>query len=169
VLFTILAPIPGGAHLLELANKMRLDQRDYFVAQSLYRGWQLVGFLVVAALAANIWAASLHEAAAFWWFVTAAGLIAATLVVFFGWTFPVNKKTNMWTVQPSDWRELWEYSHAANAAITFLRWPARRRRLPRRAITQGRKWRRRSITAARLSFLARASLSSGQFRPAGPK
>jgi cytochrome bd-type quinol oxidase subunit 2 len=92
VLFTALALIPGGAHLLELANKMRLDQRDYFVAQSLYRGWQFVGFLVVAALAANIWAATAHEGAAFWWFAIAAALIVLSLVVFFVWTFPSTRR-----------------------------------------------------------------------------
>jgi hypothetical protein len=123
IVLTALALIPGGAHALELANKMRLGQRDYFVAQSLYRGWQLVGFFAVGALGANIWAALLHRGAAFWLFAIAAGLIAATLVVFFVWTFPVNKATAMWTSQPANWRKLrtrWEYSHAANAAITFL-------------------------------------------------
>jgi hypothetical protein len=123
VLFTALALIPGGAHVLELGNKMRLEQRDYFIVQSLYRGWQFVGFLVIAALAANIWAATLHEGGAFWWFVAAAALIALSLVVFFLWTFPVNKATGMWTKQPDNWRTLrarWEYSHAVNAAITFL-------------------------------------------------
>jgi hypothetical protein len=124
IIFTALALIPGGAHVFEFANKMRLDQRDYFVAQSLYRGWQLVGVLVIAALAANIWAALLHRGeSAFWWFLSAAAIIAATLVVFFGWTFPVNKKTAMWTVQPDDWRALrikWEASHAVNAGLTLL-------------------------------------------------
>jgi len=123
IVLTALSLIPGGAHLFELANKMRLDQRDYFVAQSLYRGWQLVGFLALGALGANIWAAALHAGAAFWWFATAAGLIAATLVVFFVWTLPVNKVTQMWTSQPANWRKLrtrWEYSHAVSATITFL-------------------------------------------------
>lgn len=122
LVLTALALIPGGAHVFELANKMRLDQRDYFVAQSLYRGWQLVGFLVTAALAANIWAAIVHEGAALWWFGISAVLIALTLVVFFVWTYPVNKATGMWTQQPANWRKLrvqWEYSHAANAAITL--------------------------------------------------
>jgi hypothetical protein len=123
IVLTALALIPGGAHVFELANKMRLDQRDYFVAQSLYRGWQLVGFLAVGALAADIWAAVLHEGAAATWFTIAAGLIVATLIVFLVWTFPVNKATKMWTSQPANWRKLrtrWEYSHAVNAAITFL-------------------------------------------------
>ena len=124
ILFTALALIPGGAHLLELANKMRLDQRDYFVAQSLYRGWQFVGFLVIGALATNSWAAWLHRSdSAFMWFASATALISASLVVFFGWTFPINRKTRMWTEQPDDWRTLrlkWEASHAVNAALTLL-------------------------------------------------
>ena len=53
----------------------------------------------------------------------AAGLILATLVVFFIWTFPANQATQNWTVQPANWSELraqWEYSHAVNAVITFV-------------------------------------------------
>lgn len=123
VVLTALALIPGGAHVLELANKMRLDQRDYFVAQSLYRGWQLVGFLVVGALGANVWAAAINEGVARWFSASAVALLVQSLVVFFVWTLPVNKATRMWTEQPASWMKLrrrWEYSHAANAAITFL-------------------------------------------------
>jgi hypothetical protein len=49
-------------------------------------------------------------------------LIAATLAIFFVWTFPTNQATNNWTVAPKNWNELrsqWEYSHAANAMVTF--------------------------------------------------
>jgi hypothetical protein len=48
--------------------------------------------------------------------------IAASLVIFFVWTFPTNQATNNWTVVPKNWNELriqWEYSHAANAVVTF--------------------------------------------------
>ena len=53
----------------------------------------------------------------------AALLIAATLAIFFAWTFPANQATGNWTSVPENWEQLrtqWEYSHAANAAITFL-------------------------------------------------
>src|SRR5262249_40850198 len=48
--------------------------------------------------------------------------IALTLVVFFIWTYPANEATNNWTMIPDNWEQLrteWEYSHAANAVITF--------------------------------------------------
>ena len=48
-------------------------------------------------------------------------LIAANLIIFFVWTFP-NQATNNWTVVPKNWNALriqWEYSHAANAVVTF--------------------------------------------------
>jgi len=49
-------------------------------------------------------------------------LIAANLAIFFVWTFPTNQATNNWTVVPNNWNKLrlqWEYSHAANAVVTF--------------------------------------------------
>jgi hypothetical protein len=48
--------------------------------------------------------------------------LAATLVIFFAWTYPANVATANWTAAPANWAELrtqWEYSHAANAVITF--------------------------------------------------
>jgi len=48
--------------------------------------------------------------------------IALTLVVFFIWTYPANVATNNWTMIPDNWEQLrrdWEYSHAANAVVTF--------------------------------------------------
>ena len=49
-------------------------------------------------------------------------LIAANLAIFFVWTFPTNQATNNWTDVPTNWNALriqWEYSHAANAVVTF--------------------------------------------------
>ena len=48
--------------------------------------------------------------------------IAAGLVIFFVWTLPTNQATSNWTVVPTNWNQLriqWEYSHAANAVVTF--------------------------------------------------
>ena len=45
------------------------------------------------------------------------------MAVFFLWTYPANQATGNWTSVPENWEQLrteWEYSHAANAAITFL-------------------------------------------------
>jgi len=50
-------------------------------------------------------------------------LMAGSLAVFFTWTFPANQVTANWTVAPENWQDLrrqWEYSHAANALLTFL-------------------------------------------------
>ena len=48
--------------------------------------------------------------------------IAANLAIFFIWTFPTNQATDNWSVVPKNWNALriqWEYSHAANAVVTF--------------------------------------------------
>jgi hypothetical protein len=49
--------------------------------------------------------------------------MAATLAIFFAWTLPTNQATANWTMVPADCQQLrcqWEYSHAANALLTFL-------------------------------------------------
>ena len=58
-------------------------------------------------------------------YMAAAGcaLMAATLAVFFAFTYPANVATQNWTVSPGHWVELrrqWEYSHAVNAGLYFL-------------------------------------------------
>ncbi len=48
--------------------------------------------------------------------------LAVNVAVFFIWTFPANQATANWTEAPPDWESLrkrWEYSHAANALVTF--------------------------------------------------
>ena len=39
------------------------------------------------------------------------------------WTFPANRATSFWTVQPDNWesrRSQWEYSHLAGPAFQTL-------------------------------------------------
>lgn len=127
VLLTALALVPSGAHLFELPNKVGLPRDAYFAAQGLYRGWALFGFVLFGALAADLaLVAALRRrgdlgAAGF---ALAAGLLMAlVLAVFFAWTYPANLATENWTRAPADWEALrrqWEYSHAANAGLTFL-------------------------------------------------
>ena len=53
IILTAIALVPSGAHLFALPNKIGLTQDDYFVAQSLYRGWSLFGVVLIGSLAAN--------------------------------------------------------------------------------------------------------------------
>lgn len=116
--------MPSGAHLFELPGKIGLPQDQYFTVQSIYRGWALFGIVLFAALAASTaTAAEMRRRRRSWRpAALAAFLIAATLGVFFAWTFPANQATANWTVVPADWQDLrlqWEYAHAANAILTF--------------------------------------------------
>ena len=125
VILTALALVPAGAHLFELPNKIGLEQESYFIVQNIYRGWALFGIVLFGALAANLAlaVAVLRQPAPFWLALAAFVLIAATLAIFFTWTYPANQATSNWTVVPDDWRELrtrWEYAHAVNAVLTFL-------------------------------------------------
>ena len=125
VVFTALALVPGGAHLLELPNKIGLAEDAYFVVQNIYRGWALFGIVLFGALAVNLALAIMvrRQRAPFWLAFLAFLLVAATLGIFFTWTYPANQATSNWTVVPVNWQELrlqWEYAHAANAVLTFV-------------------------------------------------
>lgn len=125
IILTALALVPAGAHLFELPNKIGLPQEQYFVVQGLYRGWALFGIVLFGALGAHLAHAVLVRGRprAFRPALAALLLMAGSLAVFFVWTYPANRATSDWTVAPADWAELraqWEYSHAANAATTFL-------------------------------------------------
>lgn len=121
---TAIALIPSGAHVFEMHAKLSLDRESYFTVQSIYRGWALFGFVILAALAACIAAAILSPAAnirascAF-----AAAMIIVSLVIFFSFVYPANVATSSWTIVPPDWEKLrsqWEWGHAASALCTFL-------------------------------------------------
>jgi hypothetical protein len=124
VILTALALVPGGAHLFELPNKVGLSQENYFMVQAIYRGWSLFGFVLFGALAASLALAIMlrGQAVPFWLALAAFLCIAATLAIFFTWTFPTNQATSNWTTVPANWTQLrtqWEYSHAVNAVVTF--------------------------------------------------
>lgn len=124
ILLFALALIPGGAHLLELAHKMKLDRDAYMIVQQIYQGWDLMGIVLIAALIAGIALAfmSRRQRAPFRFATGGSMLLLAALVVFFAWTFPVNADTHDWTIATEDWmalRRQWEYSHAVAAALVF--------------------------------------------------
>jgi hypothetical protein len=121
---TALALVPSGTHLFELPNKMSLGAEQYFIVQSIYRGWSLFGIVLIGALIANLALALLlrRRGAPFALALFGFFCISFTLVVFFIWTLPANQATHNWTTIPDNWEQLrrqWEYSHAANAVATF--------------------------------------------------
>ncbi|WP_342237006.1 hypothetical protein [Inquilinus sp. OTU3971] len=125
VVLTALALVPGGAHLLAMPNKLSLDETAYFAVQGTYRGWALLGIVLVVAIAADTaLAIGVRRQPVPFRLALAGGLcLAATLAVFFLWTYPANQATANWTAVPDDWaalRRQWEYSHAANAILTFV-------------------------------------------------
>jgi hypothetical protein len=124
LLFTALALVPSGAHLMELLNKMQFSSEQYLIAQQIYRGWSLSAILVFGAMFATLallmalWKNRGFAAAAI-----AFACIVGTQLVFWTKTYPVNVITNNWTVLPDAWQQLraqWEYSHALSALLNLV-------------------------------------------------
>jgi hypothetical protein len=120
-----LALVPAGAHFFELLNKIDLPQDQYFIVQQIYRGWALFGIVLFGGLAALLALTIMlrYQPPAFWFALVALLCMAATLAIFFVWTYPANVATNNWTTVPANWESLrtaWEYAHAVNAVLTFI-------------------------------------------------
>jgi hypothetical protein len=124
LLLAVLALIPGGAHGLELVQKLRLPAEEYRIVQQLYRGWALLGVVVLLALATTLllMLRVRHHPGLVGPAAVAFGCLLLTQVVFWSATFPVNRRTENWTKLPGDWMRLrlqWEWSHAASAVLTL--------------------------------------------------
>jgi hypothetical protein len=113
------------AHLFELPRKIRMSENHYFVVQRIYIGWWIVGLFLPAAFVANLALAVAYkdDIKTLGLAVAAAALVLVNLAIFLVWTQPVNTITRNWTTRQPNWQHLlqqWEYSHAANAVVTFL-------------------------------------------------
>jgi len=117
--------VPAGAHFFELANKMSLSSDEYMTVQKIYAGWSFFGIAIVAALVLT----STHtfmvrdNRTAFLLSFAAVLCLAATQVIFWMFTYPINAASNSWTTMPANFevaRRQWEYSHAVNAVLTFV-------------------------------------------------
>jgi hypothetical protein len=124
LVLTALMLVPSGAHLFAFWNKIGLTAEQYFIVQNIYRGWNLLGIVVVGALTADLVLAIMLRGRGTAFVLALLGFLCVvmSLVIFFIWTYPANVATNMWTTVPANWedlRRLWEYSHAANALVSF--------------------------------------------------
>ncbi len=117
--------IPAGAHVFALPNKIGLPAEAYMTVQRIYDGWALFGIPIVLALVALLIQTILlrRQRAACLLSALSLVLVAASQVVFWTYTFPMNEVTAQWRVLPVDLEPVrlqWEYSHAAGAALVFL-------------------------------------------------
>ncbi len=124
IVLVALYAVPGGAHLMELPNKIALDRDAYFTVQQIYRGWALFGIVSIAGLIATSLLAlrSRSQPKAYAFAAAGFGLLLLSLISFFVFVFPANQATQNWTVMPADWETLrarWEYAHAVNATVVF--------------------------------------------------
>ena len=123
LVLTAVALAPSAAHVLELPNTLPLHRDEYLTVQHLYRGWSRLGFVVIGALLATLWMAVVADESSELPATLAFIAILLTQVVFWIYTYPVNRRTHNWTEAPDDWerlRDRWEISHAANALLSFI-------------------------------------------------
>jgi hypothetical protein len=122
VMATALALGPALAHLLELANKIRLPRDAYFIVQQIYAGWSLLGVVLLAQLVSIIAVIVLarDDRRLRTFAVLALLCLVGAQALFWTFTYPANVATANWTVPPENWeilRRQWEYSHAAGAVL----------------------------------------------------
>lgn len=125
VLLTAVAIGTSFAHLLELPHKIHLPPNTYLIVQQLYRGWAWVGIAVFGAFIATVALAVevRDDTPVFSLAGGAAICIGLSLILFFAFTFPVNRTTENWTTLPQNWEQLrrrWEYSHATSAGLYLV-------------------------------------------------
>jgi len=125
LLFTGVTMFAAGAHLLELLTKLSLPRDDYIVVQQIYRGWALLGIVVVAALLATLATTILgrRRRKVMILALVAFASLGGAQAIFWLFTYPVNQATLNWTAVPADWLGLrlqWEYSHAAGAGLDLV-------------------------------------------------
>jgi hypothetical protein len=115
------------AHVLEWPGKLRLDGAAWLaVQQNLYVGFGTVGAAVEVLALCSAWLLAWrlrHRRVA--GALPAAAAITAGLLVWTAFTAPVNAALSEWTpaTLPPDWtawRDQWEASHAAHAALLGL-------------------------------------------------
>ena len=125
VISVALCLVPAGAHFFELLNKISLSVAEYMSVQKIYAGWSLFGMTIIAALLLTATHTFMVRAdrTAFALSLTAFLCLAATQVIFWMFTYPMNVASNNWTITPENFeaaRQQWEYSHAVNAVLTFV-------------------------------------------------
>jgi amino acid permease len=125
IMLTAIALGAGLAHLFELPNKINISAADYLTVQRNYDNWWIVGlsvplaFLSVLGLAIALRGTGTPFTLA----LIALVLLVGEMVAFWGFTAPVNRATENWTMLPTNWEELrdqWEYSHAVRAVLYVL-------------------------------------------------
>jgi hypothetical protein len=122
LLSTAIALGAALAHLLELPHKIDLPRDQYFIVQSIYRGWNRLGVILFIELLSilTLIALSTRRGPVFWPAIAALLCLLAEQALFWLYTFPANVATANWTVIPQDWEQLrrqWEFSHAGGALL----------------------------------------------------
>jgi hypothetical protein len=123
--FVALALAPAMAHLLALPNKINMPREQYLIVQQIYRGWALLGTVVIGALLSTLALTIVVRKPPKTFVLTLIAFlcIAGTQALFWTFTFPANQQTHNWTVLPENWlalRQQWEYSHAASAGLNLV-------------------------------------------------
>jgi Domain of unknown function (DUF1772) len=113
------------AHLLALPNKINMPREQYLIVQQIYRGWALLGVVVLGALFSTLALTIMvrKHPKTFVPILVAFLCLVGTQVLFWIFTYPANQQTQNWAVLPENWlalRRQWEYSHAVSAGLNLV-------------------------------------------------
>ncbi|MBD0331154.1 MAG: DUF1772 domain-containing protein [Chitinophagaceae bacterium] len=120
ILFALVTLSALLAHLLEMPEKLKMNNESYQIVQSIYRGWAWLGIFELGAIvltgtwAVFRWKSRQH----FPHIIIAFACFVLSILIFFLYTYPTNAATNNWTTLPDNWEQLkykWEFSHAGRA------------------------------------------------------
>src|SRR5690554_1660386 len=126
LVFTSMALIPIGAHLLELPLKFMLDINEYMLVQQLFKG---VGMGILFGICALLTTLALtvmerKDTKAFVLSGMAFVALCAVQLNFWIFQFPLNRTTQNWSHLPIfGWqmmRNQWEMSNAFSAMLTMI-------------------------------------------------
>jgi hypothetical protein len=100
IVMVALCLVPAGAHFFELAVKM--SPAAYMTVQKIYTGWSFFGIPIITALLLTLVHTFMvrNDRPVFKLSLTAALCLAATQVIFWMFTHPINVASNNWTVTP---------------------------------------------------------------------
>src|SRR5262249_38423402 len=102
-----------------------LPREDYLIVQHIYRGWALLGIVIVGAILSTLVLTIMvrRQPNAFLFTLIALFCLLGAQALFWTFTYPANQAPADWTLPTINWDDLrnrWELSHAVVAILVLM-------------------------------------------------